>query len=172
VTACWILEIFPHFQPVLGQQPSVPDNLAQASALLNISARALEDTQQEGLQPADMVSLIQLLSLTADVPSQAFAHVENGSRENIPELSHNFISVADSVISEDNALKWKAIKEVEHDVHINWAYSHCCCSLAEFRFQMCAVCVHLTWFLQYRQMHLSFINLYSIINGWVSSSSH
>ncbi|XP_072243314.1 adhesion G protein-coupled receptor D2 [Leuresthes tenuis] len=99
-------------QPVLGQQPSVPDNLTQASVLLNVSARALEDTQQEGLQPADMVSLIQLLSLTADVPPPAFDHVENGSRENVPELGHNFISVADSVISEDNALKWKAIKEV------------------------------------------------------------
>ncbi|KAM4576242.1 adhesion G protein-coupled receptor D2 isoform 2-T2 [Odontesthes bonariensis] len=95
-------------QPVPGQQPSVLNNLAQASVLLNISAQALEDTQQEGLQPADMVSLIQLLSLTADVPSQA----ENSSQENIPELSQNFISVADNVISEGNALKWKAIKEV------------------------------------------------------------
>lgn len=87
--------------------------MAQASALLDISVQALEDTQQEGLQPADMVSLIQLLSQAADIPR--LADVTNHSQDDIQELSQQFISVADSIISEGNTLKWQAIKEVvEH----------------------------------------------------------
>lgn len=68
--------------------------------------------QQEELQPADMLSLIQLLSLTSDIPSEPLAHHENSSHDNIQELSQHFISVADSIISEENTLKWQAIKEV------------------------------------------------------------
>lgn len=101
-----------HSQVVLGQQPSGLSSLAQASALLDVSFQALEDTQQEGLQPTDMVSLIQLLSLAAEVPTQPLVDATNHSQDNIQELSQNFISVADSIISEDNALKWQAIKEV------------------------------------------------------------
>ncbi len=97
---------------MLGPKPSGLSSLAQASALLDISVQALEDTQQEGLQPTDMVSLIQLLSLAADVPTQPLADATNHSQDNIQEFSQHFISVADSVISEDNALKWQAIKEV------------------------------------------------------------
>ncbi|XP_034547013.1 adhesion G-protein coupled receptor D2 [Notolabrus celidotus] len=99
-------------QVVLGQQPPELSSLAQASALLDVSVQALEDTQQEGLQPTDMVSLIQLLSLAADVPTQPPADATNQSQGNVQELSQHFISVADSIISEDNALKWQAIKEV------------------------------------------------------------
>ncbi|XP_059192511.1 adhesion G-protein coupled receptor D2 [Centropristis striata] len=99
-------------QEVLGQQPSELSSLAQASALLDISVQALEDTQQEGLQPTDMVSLIQLLSLTADVPTQPLPDATNHSQDTIQEISQHFISVADSIISEDNALKWQSIKEV------------------------------------------------------------
>ncbi|XP_030273155.1 adhesion G-protein coupled receptor D2 [Sparus aurata] len=99
-------------QAVLGQQPSELSSLAQASALLDVSVRALEDTQQEGLQPTDMVSLIQLLSLAADVPIQPLTDATNGSQENIKELGQHFINVADSIICEDNALKWQAIKGV------------------------------------------------------------
>ncbi|XP_047236110.1 adhesion G-protein coupled receptor D2 isoform X2 [Girardinichthys multiradiatus] len=99
-------------QPVLVQQPSGLDSLAQASALLNISVQALEDTQQEGLQPADMVTLIQLLMLTADISSEPSICAGNSSHGNIQELSQHFISVADSIIREDNADKWQAIKEV------------------------------------------------------------
>ncbi|XP_032434484.1 adhesion G-protein coupled receptor D2 isoform X2 [Xiphophorus hellerii] len=97
---------------MLVQQPSGLDSLAQAAALLNASIQALEDTQQDGLQPADMVTLIQLLTLTADVSSEPSVSAENSSRDNIQELSQHFISVADSIISEDNADKWQAIKEV------------------------------------------------------------
>ncbi|KAM4578211.1 adhesion G protein-coupled receptor D2 isoform 2-T2 [Fundulus diaphanus] len=99
-------------QPMLVQQSLELDSLAQASALLNISVQALEDTQQEGLQPADMVTLIQLLTLTADVSSEPSVCNENSTRDNIQELSQHFISVADSIISENNANKWQAIKEV------------------------------------------------------------
>ncbi|XP_076746619.1 adhesion G protein-coupled receptor D2-like [Maylandia zebra] len=94
--------------------PSGLSSLAQASALLDVSVQALEDTRDEGLQPADMMSLIQLLSLTADVPSQPFTHDTNYSQDNIQELSQHFISLADSIISEEDTLKWQAIKEVVH----------------------------------------------------------
>ncbi|XP_038126969.1 adhesion G-protein coupled receptor D2 isoform X2 [Cyprinodon tularosa] len=97
-------------QPV--QEPSGLETLAQASTLLNISVQALEDTQQEGLQPADMLTLIQLLVLTADVSSEPTVCAENSSCDNVQELSQHFISVADSIISEENADKWQAIKEV------------------------------------------------------------
>ncbi|TKS78032.1 Adhesion G-protein coupled receptor D2 [Collichthys lucidus] len=107
-----LMELSNQTQVVLGQQPSGLSSLAQASALLDVSFQALEDTQQEGLQPTDMVSLIQLLSLAADVPTQPLVDAINHSQDNIQELSQNFISVADSIISEDNALKWQAIKEV------------------------------------------------------------
>lgn len=94
--------------------PSGLSSLAQASALLDVSVQALEDTRDEGLQPADMMSLIQLLSLTADVPSQPFTHDTNYSQDNIQELSQHFISLADSIINEEDTLKWQAIKEVVH----------------------------------------------------------
>ena len=97
---------------MLEQQPSGLSSLAQASDLLEISVQALEDTQQEGLQPTDMVSLIQLLSLAADIPSQPSAAATSPRQDSIQELSQHFISVADSIINEENALKWQAIREV------------------------------------------------------------
>ncbi|XP_068460615.1 adhesion G-protein coupled receptor D2 isoform X2 [Clinocottus analis] len=93
-------------------QPAGPGSLAEASALLEVSARALGAPQREGLQPADMVSIIQLLSLAADVPAQPVPEATNRSRDPVQELSRHFISVADSVISEDSALQWQAIREV------------------------------------------------------------
>ncbi|KAL3062237.1 hypothetical protein OYC64_002107 [Pagothenia borchgrevinki] len=102
-----LMKLSNHSQAVLGQQPSGRGSLSQVSALLEVSVQALQDTQQEGLQPADMVSLIQLLSLAADVPTQPPT-----KETSIQELSQHFISVADSIISADNALKWQAIKEV------------------------------------------------------------
>ncbi|XP_010777473.1 probable G-protein coupled receptor 144 [Notothenia coriiceps] len=102
-----LMKLSNHSQAVLGQQPSGRGSLSQVSALLEVSVQALQDTQQEGLQPADMVSLIQLLSLAAYVPTQPPT-----KETSVQELSQHFISVADSIISADNALKWQAIKEV------------------------------------------------------------
>lgn len=59
-----------------------------------------------------MVSLVQLLSLTADTPTEPFEDATNHTQDNIQELSHQFINVADSIISKENTLKWQAIKEV------------------------------------------------------------
>lgn len=100
-------------QPILAQLPTDLNNLAQASVLLNISAQALEHTPQGELQPADMVSLIQLLSLTADIPIQPPTPLENSSQDGVLELSQHFVSVADSIICDENRLKWQAIKEVK-----------------------------------------------------------
>lgn len=104
-----------HEQPLLGQQISGVNNLAQVSTLLDISVQALEDTQQDGLQPVDMVSLVQLLSVAADIPAQPLSDATN---DNIQELSQHFISVADHLISDDNVLKWQAIKEVAYTLNL------------------------------------------------------
>lgn len=79
-------------------------SLSQASTLLDISARALGDARQEGLQPADILSLVRLLSVAADAPSEP--QTSNQSQQDLQEMSQNFISVADSLISEDNAHNW------------------------------------------------------------------
>lgn len=85
-------------------------SLAQASTLLDMSAQALGDSGQEVLQPADMVSLMQLLSLAADTPTESLS--SNRSQQHLQEMSQNFIRVADSLISQGNTSTWQAIKEV------------------------------------------------------------
>ncbi|KAM6965370.1 adhesion G protein-coupled receptor D2 [Aplochiton taeniatus] len=93
---------------VLGEQPGGQMSWAQASSFLNASRQALEDTR-EGLQPGDMLNLVQLLSLAADTEPLAES---NQSQASAQELSQHFISVADGVINQANALKWQAIREV------------------------------------------------------------
>lgn len=93
-------------------QVSGPSSLLEASVQLDSCVQALEDTEEEGLQPVDMLSLIQLLSQTADVPPETGPAPANQSEGRVHKLSKDFISVADSVMSEDNALKWQAIKQV------------------------------------------------------------
>ncbi|KAJ0067841.1 hypothetical protein NL108_011077, partial [Boleophthalmus pectinirostris] len=93
-------------------QVSAPSSLVEASVQLDSCVQALEQTEEEGLQPVDMVSLIQLLSQTADVPPETDPTPANHSEGRVQKLSQDFISVADSVISQDNAHKWQAIKEV------------------------------------------------------------
>ncbi|TNN26777.1 hypothetical protein EYF80_063086 [Liparis tanakae] len=100
---------------VLTQQPL--SSRAEASVLLDLSARALEDPHRGGLQPTDMVAILQLLSLAADAQPDHSRDpvqdpVQDPVRDPVRELSQNFISVADSLISEDSALKWQAIEEV------------------------------------------------------------
>lgn len=108
-------------------QPSGLRGLAEASALLDLSLQALEDTQDKGLQPADMVSLVQLLSLTADLPTEQLEDATNHSRDDIQELGHHFLNVADSIISKENAFKWQAIKEVR-TCECVWVHV-CACAL-------------------------------------------
>ena len=76
-----------------------------------MARRALEETEREDLQPTDMLSLVQLLAAAAEAPVAAVAE-GNRSRADALELSQHFISVADGLIGQDNALKWQAIKEV------------------------------------------------------------
>lgn len=76
-----------------------------------MSARALgASRQEEELQPADMLALMQLLSVAADTPAEPLR--ANQSQQDLQQMSQNFISVADSLISEGSASKWQAIKEV------------------------------------------------------------
>uniref|UniRef100_A0A8D2ZEA5 Adhesion G protein-coupled receptor D2 n=1 Tax=Scophthalmus maximus TaxID=52904 RepID=A0A8D2ZEA5_SCOMX len=53
------------------------------------------------------------------------ADATNHSQGNIQELSQHFISVADSVISEDNALKWQSIKQVVHGIPLELCMIRC-----------------------------------------------
>ncbi|KAM3867756.1 adhesion G protein-coupled receptor D2 [Diretmus argenteus] len=98
-------------QVVLGQQPSGM-SWADACSVLDVSHQALEETHQEDMQPADMLSLIQLLSLAADIPAEPPAEGNHSQTAAARDLSQHFISLADSVISQDNALQWQAIKQV------------------------------------------------------------
>ena len=97
-------------QAALGEAMAGPGSLAQASALLDMAARALEGSRQEPLTPADMLALLRLLSVAADTP--AGAPGANGSQQALRELSQNFISVADGLLGPGSAPQWQAIKEV------------------------------------------------------------
>jgi len=92
----------------VGEEPFGALEPGEASALLDVARQALEETGREDLQPTDMLALVQLLAAAADAPIAG----GNRSRADIQELSQRFISVADGIISQDNALKWQAIKEV------------------------------------------------------------
>ncbi|XP_030000109.1 adhesion G-protein coupled receptor D2 [Sphaeramia orbicularis] len=99
-------------QSVFSHQLSALTSLTEATVQLDACIQALEDTQEDGLQPVDMVSLIQVLSMAADIPTQPDTYMTNHSLESVQQLSLKFINVADSIISQDNAPKWQAIKEV------------------------------------------------------------
>ncbi|KAL0979571.1 hypothetical protein UPYG_G00186700 [Umbra pygmaea] len=94
----------------IGEQPGVQMSWGQVSSLLNMSQQALEDTGDD-LQPGDMLSLVQLLAQAADLPTDMVLE-RNQSRASARALSRTFIKVADSIISQDNAPKWQAIKQV------------------------------------------------------------
>ncbi|XP_051510143.1 adhesion G-protein coupled receptor D2 isoform X2 [Myxocyprinus asiaticus] len=76
------------------------------SRLLNLSEQAVLKEQKK-LEGRDMISLIHVLSRAADLSSTA-----NRSRRDAEKLSQSFITLADSLISQDNASKWDSIKEV------------------------------------------------------------
>ncbi|XP_063049872.1 adhesion G-protein coupled receptor D2 [Engraulis encrasicolus] len=89
------------------EEPQAAMSWDQASQLLNISQHALSETQ-EPLEAADVLSLVQILSRAAEVPSVAVN--ESGATAEL--LSQQFITVADSIISSDNAHMWTVVKEV------------------------------------------------------------
>ncbi|KAL2092421.1 hypothetical protein ACEWY4_012219 [Coilia grayii] len=88
------------------EEPQAAMSWDQASQLLNVSQQALSETQ-EPLEAADVLSLMQILSRAAEVPA-----VANESRPAAELLSQQFITVADNIISSDNAHMWDVVKEV------------------------------------------------------------
>ncbi|XP_051760044.1 adhesion G-protein coupled receptor D2 [Ctenopharyngodon idella] len=76
------------------------------SHLLNVSEQAVLKEQKQ-LEDRDMVSLMHVLSRAADLPSKA-----NQSRRDAERLGQSFITIADSLISQDDDSKWHSIKEV------------------------------------------------------------
>ncbi|XP_051950579.1 adhesion G-protein coupled receptor D2 isoform X2 [Xyrauchen texanus] len=76
------------------------------SHLLNVSEQAVLK-EQKNLEGRDMISLIHVLSRAADLPSTA-----NQTSHDAEKLGQSFITLADSLISQDNASKWNSIKEV------------------------------------------------------------
>ncbi|KAK0132954.1 Adhesion G-protein coupled receptor D2 [Merluccius polli] len=95
-----------------GEEPFNAMDLGDASALLAVARQALDKTGREDLEPTDMLSLVQLLAAAADVPVTALSEGNRSRATDARELSQHFISVADEIISQDNTLKWQAIKEV------------------------------------------------------------
>uniref|UniRef100_A0A8C1GGL4 Adhesion G protein-coupled receptor D2 n=1 Tax=Cyprinus carpio TaxID=7962 RepID=A0A8C1GGL4_CYPCA len=76
------------------------------SRLLNVSEQVVLKEQKQ-LEDRDMVSLMHVLSRAADLPSTV-----NHSRRDAERLSQSFITIADSLISQENVSKWNSIREV------------------------------------------------------------
>ncbi|XP_036383454.1 adhesion G-protein coupled receptor D2 [Megalops cyprinoides] len=91
-----------------GLVPAHPEQLTwgQVSHLLQVSKQALEESSAD-LEPSDMLHLVQMLAHVADVPMHP-----NNSHLSVTALSRHFITVADRMVSEENAPKWQAIKQV------------------------------------------------------------
>lgn len=81
---------------------------SSVSHLLNVSEQVVLE-EQKPLEDRDMVALMHVLSRAADLPSTA-----NRSRRDAERLGQSFITIADSLISQEDASKWHSIKEV-HD---------------------------------------------------------
>ncbi|XP_073767385.1 adhesion G protein-coupled receptor D2 isoform X2 [Danio rerio] len=79
---------------------------ASVSRLLNVSEQVML-TEQKPLEDRDMVSLVHVLSRAADLPITA-----NHSRADAETLGQSFITIADSLLSQDDHEKWQSIKEV------------------------------------------------------------
>ncbi|KTF76880.1 hypothetical protein cypCar_00043520 [Cyprinus carpio] len=79
---------------------------ASVSRLLNVSEQVVLKEQKQ-LEDRDMLFLMHVLSRAADLPSTA-----NHSQRDVERLGQSFITIADSLISQDNASKWNNIKEV------------------------------------------------------------
>uniref|UniRef100_A0A8C1RHL7 Adhesion G protein-coupled receptor D2 n=1 Tax=Cyprinus carpio TaxID=7962 RepID=A0A8C1RHL7_CYPCA len=79
---------------------------ASVSRLLNVSEQVVSREQKQ-LEDRDMLFLMHVLSRAADLPSTA-----NHSQRDVERLGQSFITIADSLISQDNASKWNSIKEV------------------------------------------------------------
>nr|XP_023696450.1 adhesion G-protein coupled receptor D2 isoform X2 [Paramormyrops kingsleyae]XP_023696451.1 adhesion G-protein coupled receptor D2 isoform X2 [Paramormyrops kingsleyae] len=78
----------------------------QSSRVLDVSQKALQESPG-GLEPFDMLSLIQLLRRTADVVNGG-----NQSRKEAAAFSRSFLAVADRMIDQENVPGWEAVKEV------------------------------------------------------------
>ncbi|KAG9270471.1 adhesion G-protein coupled receptor D2 isoform X2 [Astyanax mexicanus] len=90
---------------VLGK-PGADRSWSSVSNLLNISERYLRESREQ-LESRDFPSLVQILSQAAELPS-----ADNRSHVTAHTLSRNFIGLADALISQENANKWHAIREV------------------------------------------------------------
>ncbi|KAJ8379582.1 hypothetical protein SKAU_G00003600 [Synaphobranchus kaupii] len=90
-----------------GLVPVEPQRLTwgQVSGLLNVSRQALEESPAD-LEPSDMLHLVQFLARVAEVPTHA-----NESHD-AAALTRHFVTVADRIISQENAPTWHAIKQV------------------------------------------------------------
>ncbi|ROI74380.1 Adhesion G-protein coupled receptor D2 [Anabarilius grahami] len=75
------------------------------SHLLNASEQVV--LKEQKLEDRDMASLMHVLSRAADLPSTA-----DQSRRDAERLGQSFITIADSLISQDDSSKWHSIKEV------------------------------------------------------------
>lgn len=89
---------------------------ASVSRLLNVSEQVVLKEQKQ-LEDRDMLFLMHVLSRAADLPSTA-----NHSQRDVERLGQSFITIADSLISQDNASKWNSIKEV---TEVNYSLTIC-----------------------------------------------
>ncbi|XP_035235185.1 adhesion G-protein coupled receptor D2 [Anguilla anguilla] len=90
-----------------GLIPDEPQELTwgQVSGLLDVSRQALEESPGD-LEPADVLHLVQFLARAAEVPTRS-----NESHE-AAALTRHFVTVADRIVSQEQAPTWHAITQV------------------------------------------------------------
>ncbi|XP_062855429.1 adhesion G-protein coupled receptor D2 isoform X2 [Trichomycterus rosablanca] len=74
--------------------------------LLNVSEHYVHKSKGQ-LEDRDLPSLVQMLSRAADLPATG-----NQSNMMAHKLSHSFIGLADTLISQENTKKWQNISEI------------------------------------------------------------
>ncbi|KAG7332011.1 hypothetical protein KOW79_003845 [Hemibagrus wyckioides] len=92
-------------EDILGM-PDADDTWPGVSHLLNVSESYLQESRGQ-LESRDVPSLVGMLSRVAELPTTG-----DQSHKMAYAVSHSFISLADTLISEEIMDKWKTIREV------------------------------------------------------------
>ena len=87
--------------------PDADESWESVTHLLNVSEQYLQGSREQ-LESRDFPSVVQMLSRAAELPTTG-----NQSLTTARTLSHSFIGLADTLISQENAVKWQAIREAQ-----------------------------------------------------------
>lgn len=101
------------------ETPDEDESWASVTRLLNVSEWYLRESWEQ-LESRDFPCLVQMLSKAAELPTTA-----NQSQNTVHMLSRSFIGLADALLSQENANKWEAIREVHRRPRVIHVYVLC-----------------------------------------------